>query len=116
GSGLKRVALELGGNGFTIVAPDADLDEAAATCARNSMRLAGQSCISVQNVCVHRSVYGAFVEKVVAQVGTLRVGDPLADGTDVGPVISRASAERIQTIVDEAVRAGARCLAGGSHE
>ena len=56
-SGLQRVALELGGNGATIVHDDADLAEAAALCARNSMRLAGQSCISVQNVYVHESVY-----------------------------------------------------------
>lgn len=63
-SGLRRVALELGGNGFTVVAADAPLEEAAQACARNSMRLAGQSCISVQNVLVHRSIYEAFTARV----------------------------------------------------
>ncbi|HET7730841.1 MAG TPA: aldehyde dehydrogenase family protein, partial [Usitatibacter sp.] len=62
-SGLRRVALELGGNGTTIVHSDADVEQAATLCARNAMRLAGQSCISVQNVMVHESVYDAFVSR-----------------------------------------------------
>src|SRR6202158_197455 len=61
-SGLRRVALALGGNGVTIVHEDADIAEAAPVCARNSMRLAGQSCISVQTVYIHRSLYDKFVE------------------------------------------------------
>jgi acyl-CoA reductase-like NAD-dependent aldehyde dehydrogenase len=67
-SGLRRVALELGGNGPTIVCADADVDEAAALCARNAMRLAGQSCISVQNVYVHESVKERFLERMVSRV------------------------------------------------
>jgi acyl-CoA reductase-like NAD-dependent aldehyde dehydrogenase len=114
-SGLKRVALELGGNGFTIVAADAALEEAAEACARNSTRLAGQSCISVQNVCVHRDVYEAFVQRVVHHVQRLRVGDPLDEATEVGTVISARSAARIQALVDAAVAAGARLLCGGTH-
>ncbi len=115
-SGLKRVALELGGNGFTVVAADAPLEEAAQACARNSMRLAGQSCISVQNVLVHRSLYEAFTARVAHMVQALRVGDPLDEGTEVGPVISAHSARRIQGLVDDAVAAGARLVCGGSHE
>lgn len=116
GSGLKRVALELGGNGFTIVAEDAALEEAAQVCARNSMRLAGQSCISVQNVCVHRSLYEAFVQRVVHHVSGLRVGDPLDDATEVGTLISAHAAARVQALVDDAVAAGARLLCGGRHD
>ncbi|OZI31878.1 2-hydroxymuconic semialdehyde dehydrogenase [Bordetella genomosp. 10] len=115
GSGLKRVALELGGNGYTIVAPDADLEEAARTCARNGMRLAGQSCISVQNVCVHRSIYEEFARRVAYHASTLRAGDPLDAATDVGPVINAHSAGRIQGLVDDAVRSGARLMLGGTH-
>jgi acyl-CoA reductase-like NAD-dependent aldehyde dehydrogenase len=115
-SGLKRVALELGGNGFTVVAADAPLEEAAQACARNSMRLAGQSCISVQNVLVHRSLYEAFTARVAQVVQALRVGDPLDESTEVGPVISAHSARRIQGLVDDAVAAGARLVCGGSHE
>jgi acyl-CoA reductase-like NAD-dependent aldehyde dehydrogenase len=112
-SGLKRVALELGGNGTTIVHSDADIAEAATMCARNSMRLAGQSCISVQNVMVHESAYDAFVERLVAEVGKMRVGDPLEEATDVGTLIDEAAARRVEQWVAEARAQGARMLTGG---
>ena len=79
------------------------------------MRLAGQSCISVQNVCVHRDIYDEFVQRVVHHVDRLRVGDPLDEATDVGSVISVKSAMRIQSLVDAAVAEGARLLRGGTH-
>ncbi len=113
-SGLRRVALELGGNGTTIVHSDADVAEAATLCARNSMRLAGQSCISVQNVVVHESVYDAFVERLVTEVKALRVGDPLDAATDVGTLIDEAAAKRVEQWVAEAASQGARLLAGGA--
>lgn len=112
-TGLRRVALELGGNGSTIVCADADLDEAAAMCARNAMRLAGQSCISVQNVYVHESLYEGFVERMVARVKQLRLGDPLDPKTEVGTLIDEAAARRVESWVDEALAKGARVLAGG---
>jgi acyl-CoA reductase-like NAD-dependent aldehyde dehydrogenase len=113
GSGLRRVALELGGNGATIVHSDADTAEAAPVCARNSMRLAGQSCISVQTVYVHRSLYERFTELVVAEVGKLRLGDPLDPATDVGTLIDEAAAQRVESWIAEAAAGGARVLAGG---
>jgi acyl-CoA reductase-like NAD-dependent aldehyde dehydrogenase len=112
-SGLRRVALELGGNGTTIVCADADVDEAAALCARNSMRLAGQSCISVQNVYVHESVKERFLERMVARVKQLKLGDPLDPKTDVGTLIDENAARRVEQWVEEAVAQGARLLAGG---
>jgi acyl-CoA reductase-like NAD-dependent aldehyde dehydrogenase len=111
-SGLRRVALELGGNGTTIVHSDASVDEAAPLCARNSMRLAGQSCISVQNVYVHESIYDAFVERVVREVKLLRLGDPLDAATDVGTLIDEAAAKRVEHWVGEAIAKGARALTG----
>lgn len=112
-SGLRRVALELGGDGPTIVHADAPLEEAAATAARNAMRLAGQSCISVQTVHVHASIHDAFLERLVAHVRALRVGDPLDPATDVGTLIDEAAARRVEAWVKEAVAAGAQLLAGG---
>jgi len=112
-SGLKRVALELGGDGPTIVHADAPVKEAATTAARNAMRLAGQSCISVQTVHVHTAVHDAFLDRLVAEVRKLRLGDPLDPATDVGTLIDEAAARRVETWVQEAVAAGARLLTGG---
>lgn len=112
-SGLKRVALELGGAGCTIVHADASLEEAAPACARHAMRLAGQSCISVQNVFVHEKVYDEFVSRLVAAVRALKLGDPLDMTTDVGTLIDEQAASRVEQWVGEAVHAGARMLTGG---
>ena len=113
-SGLRRVALELGGTGSTIVHDDAEVALAASLCARNAMRLAGQSCISVQNIFVHRSCAETFTAALVAGVKALRVGDPLDPQTDVGTLIDEAAARRVEQWVEEAVASGARCLIGGS--
>lgn len=109
-SGLKRVALELGGAGATIIHDDAPLADAATLCARNAMRLAGQSCISVQNVYVHARIADAFVERLVSAVRALKVGDPLDPETDVGTLIDEAAARRVESWVREAVAGGARAL------
>jgi acyl-CoA reductase-like NAD-dependent aldehyde dehydrogenase len=113
-SGMRRVALELGGNGPTIVAEDAVVEDCAPLCARNAMRLAGQSCISVQTVYVHERVYDAFVGRLVGAVQALELGDPLDETTDVGTLIDEAAARRVEGWVREAAAAGARVLTGGS--
>jgi len=115
-SGLRRVALELGGDGPTIVHSDAEINEAAALCARNSMRLAGQSCISVQVVHVHQSVYPSFVARLVEEVRQLKTGDPLDPNTDVGTLIDVAAAQRVESWINEAVAGGARVLTGGQRQ
>jgi acyl-CoA reductase-like NAD-dependent aldehyde dehydrogenase len=113
-SGLRRAALELGGNGPSIVCEDASIEEAAPLCARNAMRLAGQSCISVQSVYVHRSLYQAFVARVVAEVQMLKTGDPLDLSTDVGTLIDEPTARRVEAWIREAAAGGARVLTGGT--
>lgn len=112
-SGLRRVALELGGTGQTIVHADADLKAAAAVCARNAMRLAGQSCASVQNIYVHRDRQDAFVALMIEEVRGLKTGDPLDPETDVGTLIDDAAADRVALWVKEAVAGGARVVIGG---
>jgi acyl-CoA reductase-like NAD-dependent aldehyde dehydrogenase len=114
--GLKRVALELGGIGPTIVHADADVPTAAALCARNGMRLAGQSCISVQIIHVHASIAPDFTAFLVKEVQRMKVGDPVDPDTDVGPLIDEHAARRIEQWVEEAAAAGARILAGGSRD
>lgn len=115
-AGLKRVVLELGSNAGNIVAPTADLDLAARSCAAGGFVYAGQSCISVQRVYVHRSVLAAFTQRLVDRVKSLRLGNPLDEATDVGPLIDEASAVRVESWVAEAVAAGARVLTGGRRQ
>jgi acyl-CoA reductase-like NAD-dependent aldehyde dehydrogenase len=112
----KHVTLELGGNGAAVVLPDADLDWAASRIGLFSNYQAGQSCIAVQRVYVDRSVYDAFVPKLVESVNALVTGDPWDDKTQVGPLVSQDAAERVESWVDEAVAAGAKVLAGGTRE
>lgn len=115
-AGHKRVALELGGNAATIVHRDADVATAAERVAWGGFQYSGQSCISVQRVYVHETVYEAFRTALLAHVRGLRVGDPLDPATDVGPVIDLGAAERIEAWIGEAVAAGATVACGGTRD
>lgn len=115
-AGKKKVALELGGNAGVIVHSDADLDFAATRIVQGGFGYAGQTCISVQRVLVEQTVLDSFLEKLISKVQTLRLGNPLDEATDVGPVIGDRDAERIGNWIDEAVAGGARILAGGSRQ
>ncbi len=113
-SGRKRVLLELGGNSGMIVHSDwPDLDDAAQRTAHAAFGYAGQSCISVQRVFVHRSIFQTFLWKVVDVAAKLVCGNPGDEATDVGPMIRLSDAERVETWVNEAVAAGAKLVAGG---
>ncbi len=112
-AGTKRVALELGGNAGVIVEPDADLERAAERCAVGGYAYAGQSCISVQRILVHERVYNEFVERFVARVAKLKLGDPLDPATDVGPLIGEDAARRAETWIAEAAAGGAKVRVGG---
>jgi acyl-CoA reductase-like NAD-dependent aldehyde dehydrogenase len=113
-AGTKRVALELGGNAGVIIEPDADLERAVERCAAGGYAYAGQSCISVQRILVHREVHDEFLRRFVARVGKLRTGDPLDPATDVGPMISEDAAKRAELWIADAVRGGARVEIGGT--
>ena len=115
-AGLKRVTLELGSNSPNIVAPSADLDAAAAAIVRGGFSHAGQSCVSAQRVYLHRRIESAFLERFLPAVKALKVGDPLEEETDVGPLIDVKAAERIEDWLNEARQHGAKVLTGGSRE
>jgi acyl-CoA reductase-like NAD-dependent aldehyde dehydrogenase len=115
-AGKKKVVLELGGNAAVIVHSDADLSYAADRCLTGGFAYAGQTCISVQRILVEHSVYGKFADLLIEGVKKLKVGDPLDDSTDVGPLIRESDAVRTSTWIEEAVRAGARLLCGGSRK
>lgn len=112
-SGLKRVALELGGDGPTIVCADVEVPKVARQLAVNATRLAGQSCISVQNIFVHESLERDLTDAVAHEMETLRVGDPLDPETDIGTLVDEPAAVRVEAWVREAVAAGARLVTGG---
>jgi glyceraldehyde-3-phosphate dehydrogenase (NADP+) len=113
-AGRKRVTLELGGNAAVIVHGDADIDYAAERITWGGFSYAGQSCISVQRIYVQEAVYEPFLEALLSRVRALKLGDPLDEKTDVGPLIDRSAAERVEEWVNEARAAGARVLAGGA--
>ncbi|MFE4641333.1 aldehyde dehydrogenase family protein [Streptomyces sp. NPDC056730] len=116
----KHCTLELGGNGAAVVladyASEKDLDWAATRIATFSNYQGGQSCISVQRVIADASVYERLVPKVIAAVEAQVTGDPGDDATDVGPLVSEDAAKRVESWVDEAVRAGAQLLTGGKRD
>ncbi|MCL5289294.1 MAG: aldehyde dehydrogenase family protein [Acidobacteria bacterium] len=113
-AGKKRVALELGGIAGCIIHRDADLAYAAERCVFGGFSYAGQSCISVQRVFVERSVFEKFLGELIPRVQKLKLGPPLDEITDVGPMISEDAARRAAEWIDEAVAGGARVLCGGS--
>jgi acyl-CoA reductase-like NAD-dependent aldehyde dehydrogenase len=115
-SGKKKVVLELGGNAGVIVHGDTDVAYAADRCVAGSFNYAGQTCISVQRILVEQSVYGKFLDALLAGVKELKTGDPADESTDVGPLIRESDAIRAADWVQEAVRGGARLLCGGHRQ
>jgi acyl-CoA reductase-like NAD-dependent aldehyde dehydrogenase len=113
----KHVVMELGGNSAAILCPDwnsdADLALAADRIALFGNYQAGQSCIAVQRVIVHRDLADRFVPQLVAAVRALRTGDPHDPEVEVGPLIDDAAASRVEKWISEAVSAGGTLLTGG---
>ena len=109
----KKVNLELGNATPVVVEADADLEQAATKLAANAFAFAGQSCISVQRIYVHRSAYEDFVGRFIPRVESLQVGDPADEDTDVGPVIDEDARDRIVSWIEEAKAGGATVLTGG---
>ncbi len=112
-SGKKKVALELGGNAAVIVHSDWPAEDAADRCVTGGYAYAGQTCVSVQRIFVHRDVEERFLSRLVDGVRKLKMGDPLDESTDVGPMINEDAARRAASWIDEAARAGAKIATGG---
>jgi len=112
-AGHRRVTLELGGNAGVIVHGDADLELAARRCTVGAFAYAGQVCISVQRIYAERAVFEEFKKLYLDACSALRAGDPLDEGTDIGPMIEEEAAARTEEWVKEAVAGGAELLLGG---
>jgi acyl-CoA reductase-like NAD-dependent aldehyde dehydrogenase len=116
-TGIRKVSLELGNNSPNIVHRDApDLDKAAELCVTRGFSNAGQACISVQRIYVHRDVYDRFIEKAVEVARSLKVGNPEDPDTDIGPMISEKEAKRAEEWIQEAVMLGAKVIHGGKRD
>ncbi|MFJ4175238.1 aldehyde dehydrogenase family protein [Microbacterium sp. NPDC089696] len=112
-AGIKKLAMELGGNAPVLVFADADLDLAVEASVSGAFWAAGQNCIGAQRILVERSVFPAFLKSFVAATEKLVTGNPRLDATDVGPMISAQSAEAASAKIHEAVADGAALLTGG---
>ncbi|MEU9947190.1 aldehyde dehydrogenase family protein [Streptomyces sp. NPDC047939] len=113
GRSMKRQLMELGGKGAAVVLDDADLDSAVAGIGTTFSFYSGQICTAPTRVLVQRAVHDALIEKLTAYAGYLTVGDPTAKGTVVGPVISAAHRDRIESYVELGRKEGARVVTGG---
>ncbi|MFI6805387.1 NADP-dependent succinic semialdehyde dehydrogenase [Streptomyces luteogriseus] len=113
GEMIKKTVLELGGSDPFVVMPSADIDRAAEVAVTARVQNNGQSCIAAKRFIVHTDVYDAFAERFAAGMKALKVGDPMADDTEVGPLASEQGLRDLEELVDDAVRSGAQVLCGG---
>jgi acyl-CoA reductase-like NAD-dependent aldehyde dehydrogenase len=115
-SGKKKVVLELGGNAACIVDSEIannQMDTIVDRLVFGGYYQSGQSCISVQRILLHESIYEDIKIKLVAKVSKLKMGDPMDESTFIGPIISESEAERIERTIQQAVKRGAKILCGG---
>jgi succinate-semialdehyde dehydrogenase/glutarate-semialdehyde dehydrogenase len=113
GKNLKKSVVELGGSDPFVVMPSADLDQAVATAVTARMINNGQSCIAAKRFIIHEKIYDEFLKKFVAGVAAIRIGDPMDENTQLGPLATAAIREDLDKQVKASVAAGARLLTGG---
>ena len=112
-AGKKKVSLELGGNAACVVDEGSDIEDAVGRIIFGAFYQSGQSCISVQRIMVHESLYEPFKKLLVEKTSTLTMGDPKDENTFIGPMISEEEAERLEEWISAAVSSGGKLLCGG---
>jgi succinate-semialdehyde dehydrogenase/glutarate-semialdehyde dehydrogenase len=112
GSEIKPSLLELGGSDAFIVMPSADLDKAVQVGLDARTKNNGQSCIAAKRFIVHADIYAAYREKLSAAMEALKVGDPMADGTDIGPLVNQDAVDELSAQVENALNQGAKRVIG----
>ena len=113
GKNLKKSVVELGGSDPFIVMPSADFDSAVSTAVTARMINNGQSCIAAKRFIVHEEIYDRFVEEFTRRVSRVRVGDPMDEATELGPLATTAIREELDQQVQASAKAGARVVTGG---
>ena len=115
-AGLKKIMMELGSSSAVIVMDDADLELAVPSIVSGSFWAAGQNCIGVQRLYVHRKIYDKFMAEFVKQTEAYEVGDKMEEKTDMGPMITSSEADRVESWIKEAVEMGGKLVTGGKRE
>jgi succinate-semialdehyde dehydrogenase/glutarate-semialdehyde dehydrogenase len=113
GKAIKKTVLELGGSDPFIVMPSADLDQAVATAVKARCVNTGQSCIAAKRFIVHRDIAERFERKLVERMSALKIGDPMDESTDIGPLATEEVRDGIEAQVSKTIHMGARALLGG---
>ncbi|MBE7563645.1 MULTISPECIES: NAD-dependent succinate-semialdehyde dehydrogenase [Acidithiobacillus] len=112
-STIKRLSLELGGHAPVLVFADADIDAAVAMTIQAKFRYAGQSCVAANRLYVEDAILPAFTARYLEAISHLKVGDPFAEDTDIGPLVSEAAVQKFKAQLQDALDRGARLLCGG---
>lgn len=115
-SGMVNLLMELGGNAPAVVLPDADLDAAAAACAKGSLKYAGQRCSAVSRVLAHETIHDDLIERFEPAMDEWVVGDLFDENTDLGPLISEDQADWVEELIADACEKGARLVRGGDRD
>ncbi len=115
-AGIKKIGMELGSNSPVIIWNDADMQLAVESCVSGAFWAAGQNCIGVQRLLVHRDIYNEFKNKFVELTATYKIGDKMKEDTNMGPMITEDEAKRVERWVKEAEGRGARVLIGGKRD
>jgi succinate-semialdehyde dehydrogenase/glutarate-semialdehyde dehydrogenase len=113
GEMIKKTVLELGGSDPYVVMPSADIDRAAKIAVTARVQNNGQSCIAAKRFIVHTDVYDRFAERFVEGMKALKVGDPMEEDTEVGPLSSEQGRADLEELVEDAKHSGAEALCGG---
>ncbi len=112
-AGLKKIVMELGSNSPVIVLSDADLEDAVQSCVSGAFFAGGQNCVGVKRIFVEESIYDSFLKKFSQLTATLKIGSPLSEDTDIGPIISKESIHQIDGFISESINHGAKIISGG---
>lgn len=115
-SGIKKLGMELGSNSPVIVWHDSDIDWAVESCVSGAFWAAGQNCLGVQRIYIHKEIYGEFRGKFLEKTSQIKVGNKLSEETDMGPMITTTEAIRVEKLVNDAVASGADLLCGGGRK
>ena len=112
-AGLKKLVMELGSNSPVIVLSDADIEEAVQSCVSGAFYASGQNCVGVKRIFVEEDIYDSFLNNFSQLTSTLKIGSPLSEDIDIGPVISTESIHQIDKFIAERIDDGAKIISGG---